>query len=224
MFPADEARPGAQAELLRVLQLQGMRDLRGPPRAFDVTGAREEEEAKDGDGKDTDKDRTSPRTRARARRSRAAKIEPRHFRAGSYIVRMDQPYSRIADMLLDYQYWSPNDPQKTSLRRHRLDVRRAVRRAGGARRRPAPCWTVRGGAGERGSEAAVRGRAARGRCWLVNHNTDIALATLRYRLKDAAFEAAEEPFEAGGVKFARGSFLIRGIGAAMRAGWPRSWA
>src|SRR5205085_8346360 len=28
------------------------------------------------------------------------------------ILRMDQPYSRIPDMLLDYQYWSPNDPQK----------------------------------------------------------------------------------------------------------------
>ncbi len=26
---------------------------------------------------------------------------------------MDQPYSRIADSLLDYQYWSPDDPQKT---------------------------------------------------------------------------------------------------------------
>ncbi len=26
---------------------------------------------------------------------------------------MDQPYSRIADALLDYQYWSPSDPQKT---------------------------------------------------------------------------------------------------------------
>jgi hypothetical protein len=25
---------------------------------------------------------------------------------------MDQPYSRIADTLLDYQYWAPNDPQK----------------------------------------------------------------------------------------------------------------
>ena len=24
---------------------------------------------------------------------------------------MDQPYSRIADALLDYQYWAPNDPQ-----------------------------------------------------------------------------------------------------------------
>src|SRR5438874_2279820 len=37
----------------------------------------------------------------------------RTFPAGSYIVRMDQPYSRIADSLLDYQYWSPNDPQRT---------------------------------------------------------------------------------------------------------------
>src|SRR5206468_7787834 len=34
------------------------------------------------------------------------------FPANSYLIRMDQPYSRIADMLLDYQYWSPNDPQR----------------------------------------------------------------------------------------------------------------
>ena len=37
----------------------------------------------------------------------------RSFPAGSYIIRMDQPYSRIADAILDYQYWSPNDPQKS---------------------------------------------------------------------------------------------------------------
>ena len=29
------------------------------------------------------------------------------------MIRMDQPYSRIADALLDHQYWSPEDPQKT---------------------------------------------------------------------------------------------------------------
>ena len=49
--------------------------------------------------------REGSRTRSRA--------DARTFPAGSYIVRMDQPYSRIADSLLDYQYWSPNDPQKT---------------------------------------------------------------------------------------------------------------
>ena len=56
--------------------------------------------------------------------------ETRTFPAGSYVVRMDQPYSRIADAMLDYQYWSPDDPQKTPLRRHRLDLRRALRRRG----------------------------------------------------------------------------------------------
>ena len=43
--------------------------------------------------------------------------------------------------------------------------------------------------------------------FLVNNNADTALATLRYRLKDATFEAAEEPFEAAGHKFNRGSFI-----------------
>src|SRR4030095_16635560 len=44
---------------------------------------------------------------------------------------------------------------------------------------------------------------------LVNHNADNALVTLRFRLKDATIDAAEEPFEAAGRKFSRGSFIIR---------------
>src|ERR1035441_10127867 len=35
------------------------------------------------------------------------------YGTGTYIVRMDQPYSRIADTLLDYQYWAASDPQKS---------------------------------------------------------------------------------------------------------------
>ena len=48
---------------------------------------------------------------------------------------------------------------------------------------------------------------------LVNHNTDHALATLRYRFPQATFEAAEEPFEAAGKKFNRGSFLVTRVDA-----------
>jgi hypothetical protein len=33
------------------------------------------------------------------------------FAAGSWIVRMDQPYSRMADMMLDKQYYNPSDPR-----------------------------------------------------------------------------------------------------------------
>src|SRR5581483_10701151 len=33
------------------------------------------------------------------------------YPAGSYIIRMDQPYSRMADMLMDTQYFNSNDPR-----------------------------------------------------------------------------------------------------------------
>ena len=48
----------------------------------------------------------------------------------------------------------------------------------------------------------------------INHNADNALITLRYELKDADIQIAEEPFEAGGTKFARGSFVISGVSQA----------
>src|SRR6267143_186759 len=37
-------------------------------------------------------------------------IKEQKFSAGSYIIRMDQPYSRMADMLLDTQYYNVSDP------------------------------------------------------------------------------------------------------------------
>jgi hypothetical protein len=47
--------------------------------------------------------------------------------------------------------------------------------------------------------------------YLVNHNTDPALVTLRYQFRDASFEAAEDGFEAAGNTFNRGSFIIRNV-------------
>jgi hypothetical protein len=48
-----------------------------------------------------------------------------------------------------------------------------------------------------------------GSVYLINHNADNSLITLRFRLKNIEMEAAEEPFEAAGRKFNRGSFIIR---------------
>jgi hypothetical protein len=45
-------------------------------------------------------------------------------------------------------------------------------------------------------------------------NGDVALTTLRYRLKGADIQAAEDTFSVDGKKFARGSFLVRGVPAA----------
>ena len=99
VFSADEAHKGAQAELLRVLRLQHVEISRADApftAQVPVIGAKKA----DADDKD----------------ARPGSGQPEHvardFPAGSYIVRMDQPYSRIADTLLDRQYWAPDDPQK----------------------------------------------------------------------------------------------------------------
>ena len=125
--------------------------------------------------------------------------------SGSYIVRMDQPYSRVADALLDHQYWSPNDPQKTPYDDtgwtfgELFNVR--VLRVIDAKVLETPM--------ERVSAVKVHGGISGGSStFVINANADTALGTLRYRLKEASIEAAEEPFEAGGHKFARGSFII----------------
>src|SRR5271156_1745733 len=43
---------------------------------------------------------------------RGDKSKQETFPAGSIIIRMDQPYSRAADALLDRQFWAAGDPQK----------------------------------------------------------------------------------------------------------------
>jgi zinc carboxypeptidase len=219
VFTADEIRTGAQADLLRVLQRQGVEIARATS-SFTVTVPSKKpaskptptttsgDDARGAAGGPSAADQESQDRNAKA----AERTESRTFPAGSYIVRMDQPYSRIADALLDYQYWSPNDPQRTPYDDTgwtfpELFNVQAVR-VTDVRLLDAPIEKitseVRGKGGLDGATASI---------FLVNHNADTALATLRYRFKNASFEAAEEPFEAGGRKFARGSFIIRNVPA-----------
>ncbi|MBS0558248.1 MAG: hypothetical protein JSR27_12615 [Proteobacteria bacterium] len=97
VLPADDAHPGAQAQLLRVLAKQHV-ELHRADAAFSVQAPAPA---------DAKPDKGAPPTEPPA-----VKTVARNFPAGSWIVRMDQPYSRIADTLLDRQYWAPNDPQK----------------------------------------------------------------------------------------------------------------
>ena len=88
VFSAADPRVGTQADLLRVLQLQHVEISRATA-PFTVNIPARKGKPKRGTSADT---------------GSTAKSETRSFPAGSYIVRMDQPYSRIADALLDYQY------------------------------------------------------------------------------------------------------------------------
>jgi zinc carboxypeptidase len=225
VLPGDDARPGAQAELIKVLQKQGVEISRATA-AFTVTMPAKRTNGRganptttnDGPGRAGGSGEAGGGSGPSAQETQgergAASTEPakpttRTFPAGSFIVRMDQPYSRIADSLLDYQYWSPNDPQRTPYDDTGWTFpelfNTAAVRVTDVKVLDAAIEKVNGDPKPKG------GLSETGSIFLVNHNADTALVTLRYKFKDASFESAEEPFEAAGRKFARGSFIIKGI-------------
>src|SRR5262249_37816136 len=227
-------RPGAQAALLEVLRKQGCEISRSTA-AFTVTLPAKKparptatpEKAASGPttnpsdtAQSTDRPKDEPKEAAPTAtptpegksdsgqppaKDKPAQPTVVNLPAGSYIIRMDQPYSRVADALLDHQYWSPNDPQKTPYddtgwtfgELFNVKVLRVV----DPKVLATPMETVKG--------IKLHGGVSGGSSvFVINANADTALATLRYRLKDASIEAAEEPFEAGGRKFARGSLIV----------------
>jgi zinc carboxypeptidase len=231
VLPGDDPRPGAQAELLRVLQKQGVEISRATAeftvnvpgkkpaaRPTTTTAAREGQDrsaslsGEPSSGPNAGQDQQERQEGRDRDRSEPPKPVPRTFPAGSYIIRMDQPYSRIADSLLDYQYWSPNDPQRTPYDDTgwtfpELFNVQAVRVAD-LKVLDARMDKLSGDVKPKG------GVSGNGPTFVVNHNADIALVTLRYRFKDASFDAAEEPFEVAGKKFNRGSFVVKNVSAA----------
>ncbi|MCI0391888.1 MAG: hypothetical protein MOB07_24365 [Acidobacteria bacterium] len=205
VFPSDDPRPGGQAELLRLLQKQGC-EVHRATAPFTVTMPAKKKPAKPANTPVTTAGSSSAGTNGS---SGGAEVNTRQFPAGSYIVRMDQPYSRIADMMLDYQYWNPNDPQRniyddtawTFGELGNLQVVRVI----DLKVLDAKMEEVKG------EVKATGGVKGDGSIFIINHNADNALVTLRYRFKDTPFEVAEEPFEASGQKLNRGSFIIRNI-------------
>jgi hypothetical protein len=209
VLPADEARPGLQAELLRVLQKQVVEISRAKS-AFTVALPVKKEKPKK-DGKDT-------KDTKEAEKEKKPEPTSRDFPAGSYIVRMDQPYARIADALLDHQYWSPDDPQKTPYD----DTGWTFGELFGVQVARVTDLKVLDVVMERVTDVhAPGGVKGEGTVFAINNTAEPALATFRYKLKDANVEAAEEPFETGGKKFNRGSFVIRN---ASRADFDRAAA
>ena len=134
-------------------------------------------------------------------------VKDQKFPAGSYVIRMDQPYSRMADMLLDTQYYNVNDPRPYDDTGWTLGALRNVKtiRVTDKAVLQSPMTLLRTDARVTGSITTTAAPAA----YVINHNAENTLMTLRYRLKDLKIAAAEEPFEAGGQKFNAGSFIIK---------------
>jgi hypothetical protein len=204
ILPADDPRRGAQADLLRVMQKQAV-EISRATQPFSVQVTVSGPRGAGRGGRSAGSDSAQPVTRS-------PQPATRELPAGSYVIRMDQPYSRIADALLDYQYWSPNDPQKNPYDDtgwtfpEGFAVR--VLRATDQKVLDVPMEKVTG------EIKAPGGVTGSGNVFVINHNGDNALATLRYKLPNASFESAENAFDADSRHFNRGSFIVRNASAA----------
>ncbi len=227
VLPSSDPRLGSQAELLRVLQKQrvevsraiGPFSLEVPVRASATPAGRG---GRGGGGGGNDAAGGAAATPAR-------RTEKRDFPAGSYIIRMDQPYSRIADALFDYQFWSPNDPQDNPyddtgwtfpegfnvqairvLDTQVLEI--PVEKVTGSVTAPGGVQGMSGtGGAASAAGTAPAASTTNATVFAINHNADNAIFALRYRMPSADIVVSEEPFESGGVKFARGSFILKNV-------------
>ncbi|MBP9146676.1 MAG: hypothetical protein KBI44_19540 [Thermoanaerobaculia bacterium] len=203
VLPADDRRPEAQAELLRVLGRQHV-EISRTSQPFTVRLA-----SAKGPG---------AAAAADAAQERGAEGDERLLPTGSYVVRMDQPYSRVADALLDRQYWSPDDPQKqpyddTGWSLGELFDVEALRLVDGAIL-SAPMSLVAT------PVAALSGVSGTGPVFLVAQRGADAMLPLRYAVDTAAggdrisgvkVEATTAAFRSQARDFPRGSWIVTGI-------------
>ena len=137
------------------------------------------------------------------------KVKDVEYPGGSYVVRLDQPYSRMADMLLDRQYFNVSDPRPYddvgwtlgplfNVKTVRLDDVSVL---------SAPMTLVKGEVKAAGGLTPLGQGTAQ--AFLINHNADNALASFRFGHKDLKIQAAEKAFESSGKKFNAGTFIIK---------------
>ncbi|HEX5888054.1 MAG TPA: M14 family zinc carboxypeptidase [Pyrinomonadaceae bacterium] len=137
-------------------------------------------------------------------------VKDQKYAAGSYIIRMDQPYSRMADMLLDTQYYNVTDPSPYDDTGWTMGAMRNVKTV-----RVVDKSVLGVEATLLTQDAKVVGQLtgpASAVGYVINHNTDNTLATLRFRLKDVKMSAAEDAFKIGEQQFNTGSFIIKSDG------------
>ena len=134
-------------------------------------------------------------------------VKDQKYPAGSYVIRMDQPYSRMADMMLDTQYYNVNDPRPYDDTGWTLGALRNVKtmRVVDKSVLQAPMTLLTQNAKAKGTVSSASAPVA----YLINHTAENTLMTVRFKLKDLKISVAEDEFEAAGQKFNAGTFIIK---------------
>jgi hypothetical protein len=124
--------------------------------------------------------------------------------AGDYVVRMDQPYRTVVDMYFGVQRYAAANPSPYDDTGWTFQYLRNVQampvddRAVLAQ----PMTRVHGDVRVAGTITGT------GPVLLVEHTTDSALVTWRFMHRTVPMLAAEEPFDAGGRRFAAGTIVV----------------
>jgi len=124
--------------------------------------------------------------------------------AGDYVLRMDQPYRTLIDMLMDVQFYAPGNPRPYDDTGWTFPLLRNVKAVKVNEKAvlTQPMTLL-------AADAAVPGTiTGTGPTLIVDHTTDNTLVTFRFKHRDVKMQAAEEPFEAGGRKFTAGAFIV----------------
>jgi len=148
------------------------------------------------------------------RATAAVKLQEGTFPAGSFIIKRDQPYSRLAKTLLEKQvYPDPNlrtydDASWTMGLMSHVEVKEiADKKILDVAVDPVKEKEIRLAGTVGGTGALIA----------VAHYGSNNMITLRYRLKDARVEATEKEFKQGNVTFPAGSFIVSGEVAKLRS-------
>src|SRR5688572_11503829 len=133
------------------------------------------------------------------------------FPAGSYIVRLNQPYGPLAKTLLEKQTYPDaalntyDDSAWTMGLANNIDVKTIEDKT----ILDAPATLLKEDVTTLGRLLDPNGAiGASNAVYIIKHNGSLNLITLRYRLKDSAIKASQAAFRAGDQEFPAGSLIV----------------